>query len=317
MMNPRSIHVIRPGLLTTVQDLGRWGFQSQGVPVAGPMDPFSHRLANALVGNPREAAALEITLIGPELEFESDCVVAIGGAEFVVTLGGVAMPHAQAFQVPSRSRMQFGARLRGARAYLAVDGGFDVPLVLGSRSTHAPSGIGGWEGRPLHKGDRLPLGGSRRRRASPSRSTHAHDTLTDPAVVRFISWAGRRSIWKRRVRVRCSLRHMPSPPTRIAWASACKVPNCGTQEVRTSSPTPTPAGSVQVPGSGQPILLMADRPTTGGYPRIATVISADLGIAGQRAPGDTVLFRVSSASDALSALIARESALLALEAAWS
>src|SRR4029077_6522730 len=131
MTNPRSIHVIRPGLLTTVQDLGRWGFQSQGVPVAGPMDPFSHRFANALVGNPREAAALEITLIGPELEFESDCVVAIGGAEFVVTLGGVAMPHAQSFRVPSRSRIQFGARLRGARAYLAVDGGIDVPLGLG------------------------------------------------------------------------------------------------------------------------------------------------------------------------------------------
>src|SRR4249920_502477 len=104
------------------------------------MDPFSRRVAYALVGNPREAAALEITLIGPELEFEGDCVVAIGGAEFVVTLGSVALPHAQAFKVPSRSKIRFGARRRGARAYLAVDGGIDVPLVLGSRSTHAPSG---------------------------------------------------------------------------------------------------------------------------------------------------------------------------------
>jgi antagonist of KipI len=315
-MNTRSIHVIRPGLLTTVQDLGRWGFQSQGVPVAGPMDLFSHRLANALVGNPREAAALEITLIGPELEFESDSVVAISGAEFVVTLGGVAVPHAQSFRVPSRSRIQFGARRRGARAYLAVDGGFDVPLVLGSRSTHAPSGIGGWEGRPLHKGDRVPLGGSRRRHASPLTSTHAHDTLTDPAVVRVFAGPD-----DDRFRVD-AFDALQSAPYVIAADSDRMGFRLQGPELRHLAGADiisdaTPAGSVQVPGSGQPILLMADRPTTGGYPRIATVISADLGIAGQRAPGDTVVFRVTRASDALSALIARESALLALEAAWS
>jgi antagonist of KipI len=316
MMNPRSIHVIRPGLLTTVQDLGRWGFQAEGVPVAGPMDPFSHRLANALVGNPRHAAALEITLIGPELEFESDCVVAIGGAEFVVTLGGVAVPHAQAFKVPSRSRIQFGVRRRGARAYLAVDGGIDVPLVLGSRSTHAPSGIGGWEGRPLHKDDRLPLGESPRRPALPSGSTHAHDTLMEPAVLRVFRGPDDDRFGSD------ALDALQSAPYAIAADSdrmgfrlqGPELRHVGTADIISDA---TPAGSVQVPGSGQPILLMADRPTTGGYPRIATVISADIGIAGQRAPGDTVLFRVCNPSDALSALIARENALLAVESGRS
>src|SRR5438477_9240955 len=142
-MMSASVHILRPGLQTTVQDLGRWGFQALGVPVAGPMDPFAHRLANALVGNPREAATLEITLVGPELEFESDCVVALAGADFAVTVDGGAVPHASAFAVASHARMRFGAHERGARAYLSVNGGFDVPSVLGSRSTHVPTGMGG------------------------------------------------------------------------------------------------------------------------------------------------------------------------------
>src|SRR5262245_58443213 len=185
-MSSRSIHVLRPGLQTTVQDLGRWGLQALGVPVAGPMDPFSHRLANALVGNPRSAAALEITLTGPDLEFESNCLVAIAGAEFNVTVDGVAVPHAQAFDVHAGASVHFGARSRGARAYLAIDGGVDVPVVLTSRATHVPTGMGGWEGRPLRKGDRLTIAASSRRHTAHYPSTRAHDMTTE-TVVRVLS----------------------------------------------------------------------------------------------------------------------------------
>jgi allophanate hydrolase subunit 2 len=288
MINPRSIHVIRPGLLTTVQDLGRWGFQSQGVPVAGPMDPFSHRLANALVGNPREAAALEITLIGPELEFESDCVAAIGGAEFVVTLGGVAMPHAQAFQVPSRSRMQF---VTPTGAFCLGSTGNRRPLVLAvdPRTRQAASADGK---ATASQGRSVPLGGSRRRR--PSSSVHArHDTLTDPAVVRF-HWAGRRSS--------DALDALQSAPYAIAADSdrmgfRLQGANSGTQEVRTSSPTRRRRfrASAGWPAHSADGRSSDDR-------RLSENCHGDfrrLGIAGQRAPGDTVLFRVCSASDAL------------------
>src|SRR5262249_61935583 len=128
---------------------------------------------------------LEATLTGPALELESDCIIAIAGAEFVVTVDGDIAPHAQALEVRSRSKVEFGMRLRGARAYMAVDGGFDVPLTLGSRATHVPSRMGGLDGRPLRKSDRLPLGVPGQRSVM-RRTTHAHDTLVDPAVVRVL-----------------------------------------------------------------------------------------------------------------------------------
>jgi hypothetical protein len=144
---PSVVCVIKAGMLTTIQDAGRWGFQSRGVPVAGPMDPVSHRLVNALVGNDRHAAALEITLLGPELEFDDERLVAVTGAEFELSLDGRPTPCNAPFIVSAGSRLRFGARSRGARAYLAVSGGITVPLTLGSRSTHLVSAMGGVGGR--------------------------------------------------------------------------------------------------------------------------------------------------------------------------
>src|SRR5882672_6061983 len=136
-------------MLTTVQDAGRWGYQSRGVPVAGPMDPVSHRVANALVGNARNAALLEVTLLGPELEFEDERLVAVAGADFDLSLDGRQVPSRAPFIVSAGSRLRFGTRRLGARAYLAVSGGIAVPPVLGSRSTHVVSGMGGVGGRAL------------------------------------------------------------------------------------------------------------------------------------------------------------------------
>jgi len=156
-MTGGGIHIIRPGLLTTVQDLGRWGYQALGVPVAGPMDTFSHRLANRLVGNGDDEATLEVTLIGPELEFEVPALIAICGAEFEVTVDGRTVATGSPCVVERGSRLQFGRRIAGARAYLAVAGGVQTPKVLGSRATHLVSGMGGLEGRALVAGDRLPI----------------------------------------------------------------------------------------------------------------------------------------------------------------
>src|SRR5256712_7974882 len=155
--------VVKPGLLTTIQDRGRWGLQSRGVPVAGPMDPCSHRLANALVGNDPDAATLEVTLIGPELEFDDERVIAVAGAEFELTVDRRSVPANAAFVVASGSCLRFGRRLRGARAYVAMSGGVSVAPTLGSRATHVISAMGGLDGRPLKAGDELPLGESTRR----------------------------------------------------------------------------------------------------------------------------------------------------------
>src|SRR3954470_1616077 len=148
--------VVKAGMLTTVQDLGRHGYQGGGVPVSGPMDLYSHRLANQLVGNDPRAAALEITLLGPELVADSDVTCALTGADISVTIDRRPAPANQPFTVRSGAHLRWGTRISGTRMTLAVRGGFDVPATLGSRATHLVSRMGPF-GRPLRAGDRLPV----------------------------------------------------------------------------------------------------------------------------------------------------------------
>jgi antagonist of KipI len=300
-------------MLTTVQDGGRWGFQSRGVPVAGPMDPVSFRLANAIAGNPSDAAALEITLLGPELTFDEPRLIAVAGAEFEVTIDSAEVPLNARANVPRGGRVRFGRRLRGARAYLAIEGGITVPPTLGSRATHVISGMGGLQGRPLRSGDRLPLGST----------SHSAPAPVAP-VVGVVPIPGSHA----------RLRVLPGPQQDLFAADAletlCSAPyviaqNSDRMGFRLEGPRLTHAGSpdiisdatplgvLQVPASGQPILLMADRQTTGGYPKLATVISADLAIAGQLAPGDRISFGVCTRREAVAALIAQERALQRVE----
>jgi len=305
--------VIRPGMLTTVQDAGRWGFQSRGVPVAGPMDPVSHRVANALVGNDRGAAGLEITLLGPELEFDDERLVAVAGAAFELSLDGRAVQSNAPFIVASGSRLRFGAHGRGARAYLAVAGGIAIPPVLGSRSTHLVSAMGGLAGRALIAGDRLPLGDPARHERRPLLPRSAVVPLPDHHV---------------------QIRVLPGPQVEYFSADALDVLQSAPYVIGQQSDRmgfrlegsrlghargadiisdATPLGVLQVPASGLPILLMADRQTTGGYPKIATVISADIAVAGQLGPSDSLSFVVCTPREAMAALIAQERALMALE----
>jgi KipI family sensor histidine kinase inhibitor len=307
----RALVVTRPGLFTTVQDCGRWGHQSSGVPVSGALDLLSHRMANALVGNDGAAATIEVTLSGPELRMDGDATIAISGADLGATCDGASVPLDTATRVRRGATLRFGERRGGARAYVAVDGGIAVPSILGSRATHAGTALGGLDGGPLTAGDRLPLG-PRRTDAMPRRRVS----------IGVLSRAG-----GARVRV------LPGPQDdcfaddafealeRTRFSIAPQSNRMGYRLVGARVPRRTGddmisdatfVGAIQVPSSGEPILLMADRQTTGGYPQIATVISADLPLAAQLAPGDWIEFTVCSRADALAALVAQEGKLLAI-----
>jgi antagonist of KipI len=301
-----SMTVIRAGMLTTVQDLGRWGQQHLGVPVAGPMDWYSHRLANGVLGNHPDAAVLEITLMGPDLVGDADVVCAIAGAEFDVTAGDRRVRWLEPFLLRAGERLRFGNRLEGARATLAVNGGFAVPPVLGSRSTSLTSRLGPLDGRAVRIGDVLPIGQptvvGRRQAGRPlplPRGGARLRVLMGPHENRFTE-AARRVFTRARYLVTPDSNRMGYrlDGTRLEYADR--------KDMLSDA---TPMGSLQVPPSGWPILLMADRQTTGGYPKIATVITADLPLAGQLAPGDWIEFEPCSRTAAIEALRRREAAL--------
>lgn len=329
---PRLITVLHPGLLTTIQDEGRWGYQHVGVPVAGPMDAVAHRLANAALGNPRDAATLEATLVGPELRFDHDAWLAVAGADLQPTVDGREVPMGAPVKCRAGSVLRFGARRGGARAYIAVDGGITVAAVLGSRATHLLSGLGGVDGRALRAGDRLPLGSPsadlkvrRYEEGVVTRGDRHPNRDRDPNVEADLQV--RRPAGEVRLpRGGARLRVLPGPQADHFDASAFAAlqqrryivsPQSDRMGYRLSGARlPAPPGEMisdavfmgglQVPPSGDPILLMADRQTTGGYPQLAAVITADLPLAGQLAPGDWVEFEGCGASDALAALRAQE-----------
>ena len=306
----RFVTVLRPGLLTTVQDFGRWGYQAFGVPVSGPMDFAAHRLANAVVGNPIDAATLEATWLGPELRMEQETRVAVAGGDLRATLDRADFPLHAPVCCRAGSVLRFGGRRSGARAYVAFDGGIAVPPVLGSRATHVRSGLGGVGGRAVQAGDCIPLGGP-------------GDTLR-----------GTRAIWPRPPVGGARLRVLPGPQAERFDPSALEAlqrahytvsPQSDRMGYRLAGGSRVPCaiggemisdaaflGGVQVPPSGDPILLMADRQTTGGYPQLAVVITADLPLAGQLGPGDWVEFDVCGRAGAVAALVELEGKLRAV-----
>ena len=295
-----ALTIIRPGMFTTVQDCGRWGFQARGVPVSGAMDVFSHRLANALVGNSDNSATLEATLMGPEIQFDAASRVVITGGEFRVTLDGASVAMNRAFTVPAGSTLKLGDRLKGARAYVAIAGGIDVPAVLGSRATHVVSGMGGFEGRALRAGDVLKTGSDPVTRII--RGSDPVVSLPDGgARLRVIAGpAGLGLLASHRYTVSARSDRM---------GYRLDGPDAGATPSGEVISAPVPTGAVQVPPAGQPILLMTDHATTGGYAIAATVITADLPLAGQLAPGDWVEFQACSLEEADAALHDREAAL--------
>jgi biotin-dependent carboxylase-like uncharacterized protein len=287
-----GLKVLAPGLHTTVQDVGRIGYQNIGVPVSGALDGFGLRLANALVGNAQGAAALEILISGPILEVcaETARVALVGDAASLVLRAESprVLSAGQSVTLSRGDTFQIVVGSASACCYLAVAGGVAVPLVLGSASTYVRAGIGGMDGRALRCGDIVPLAipaaPEREELRSPNLGCSAADEalrvvlgpqqehFTDEAVKTLLSAEFRITKDTDRMGMRLEgpeLRH------RNGW-------DIVSDAIAT--------GSIQVPGSGQPILLLADHQTTGGYPKLATVISADLAIAGRRRPGDVIRF---------------------------
>jgi antagonist of KipI len=306
-----QVTVVRPGMLTTVQDLGRLGYQSLGVPVAGPMDWYSHRLANQIVANDPMAAALEVTLIGPELVSDVDVVMAVAGAEFDITIDGQSIEPQIPFVVPSGARVRFGTRRRGARTSLAVKGGFDVPETLGSRATHLVSAMGPFA-RALRAGDSLPV--SKSTDDSTSKRGQPLPLPVGGARVRVVPAAHRDRFTDDAWSTLTSERFVITPQSnRMGYR--LDGPRLEQKRGTDMLSEAMPIGALQVPSSGQPILLMADRQTTGGYPTIANVITADLPIAGQLAPGNWVEFVPCSLDAAIAALRSRENDLASVSAA--
>jgi antagonist of KipI len=280
------IRVISPGLLTTVQDLGRPGYAHLGISASGAADALSLRAGNLLVGNPEGAAALEMTLAGGTFEFESRAVVALTGEDFETSV-----PMWTPVWVRPGGQVRCGHALSGARCYLCVSGGIEVPLVLGSASTHLLTGLGGLEGRALKRGDILQTqwGGRPRPRRIPGPApTSGVIRVTSPNNAYALcgaAWEVREDSDRMGLRLRGPAldRHSGHMLTEGV-----------------------PLGAIQVPPDGQPIILFVEHQTTGGYPKIANVISADLNVVGQLRPRDQIRFEQVSMDAALTLLEAQE-----------
>jgi antagonist of KipI len=290
-----AIRVVRPGFQTTVQDLGRFGWAHQGVSASGAADAVALRAGNLLVGNTENAPALEMTLVGGAFAFESAAVVALTGSDF-----GAGLPLWSAVELKAGAVVRCGASQSGARCYLAVRGGIDAPKVLGSASAHLLTGLGGGA---LRAGDVLKVGDAavRRPRRDPAVPLRASDSVLQvtegPQAVWFGGelYRGAYTVQEESNRMGLRLRGaaIPSP-------------------VGTMLTEGVPLGAVQIPPDGQPIILFVEHQTTGGYPKPANVISADLWRVGQLRPRDTVRFELVTFSEAWTRLRAQEEWLYSL-----
>jgi antagonist of KipI len=306
------IHVQSPGLLTTVQDLGREGFGPLGVSASGAADPVSLRLGNRLVGNAEGAAALEMTLLGGTFLFPQGAIIALTGSDFGATLDGSPLALWTSVEVKSGQTLRAGSTRSGARCYLCVQGGIIVKPFLGSASTHLLSGLGGLQGRALRKGDVLGTG--------PAAASFQRKSIT-PQALRYLSprkglrvTPGPQSDW------------FPESSQQLFFKSAYHVAEESNrmglrlegQHVaqRSSGEMITEGvsiGAVQITAGGLPIILFVEQQTTGGYAKIANVISADLHSLGQLRPRDEIRFEQVDWETARSALLEQEKLLASQE----
>ena len=301
-----SLTIEDPGFLTTVQDLGRWGAQHYGVSVSGAMDRVSLRVANRLVGNREGFAGLEGTMSGPTILFNKESQVAVSGADFVVQLDDYPVSSDTLLLVGCGQRLSFKRRLSGARAYIAIAGGLEVKSVMGSDSTHLLSKRGGIEGRPLQRGDELRVGTYRGESVRPCSRLRWGRSFTGGTKVRVI--LGPQVDWFSQE----SIDTLCSKTYRVGIASdrmgyRMEGPLVHRYVHKEMLSQAISFGSIQIPQSGEVIIAMADCQTTGGYPKIATVISADLHLLGQLGPGDWLEFMVCDRSTARKALFDLES----------
>lgn len=285
-----------PGVLTTIQDEGRYGYEQFGMSPAGPMDGTAFRTANLLVGNPEGESALEATVLGPTLRFDQDNVVAVTGADMAPILNGRPCPMYQAVAVKAGDRLALGAARTGCRAYIAFAGGLDVPQVMGSRATALQNKVGGFQGRKLAKGDSLGF-----RAPNPALPLPRTAPVPAPAgrevVIRVILGPQDDAFTEEGVRTFLS---QPYVVSKDFDRMGCRLEGPVIRHKADGNiiSDGMVTGAIQVPTSGQPIIMLAERQTVGGYTKIATVISADLPLVGQRKTGDVICFQAVSVEQA-------------------
>ncbi|GBF10904.1 MAG: biotin-dependent carboxyltransferase family protein [Tepidibacillus sp.] len=297
-MSKPLLKVIKPGLLTTVQDLGRLGYQQYGIVAAGVMDAFSMQIGNLLVGNPRNEAVLEISIIGPTLQALDDMLLAICGGNLFPTVDGKKIDMWKSFILKKGQILSFGAPVEGARAYLSIAGGFDIPIVMGSKSTYIKAGIGGYKGRALQKDDILFGKGILEKRyvgrllhydEIPTYKSEIHARVILGPHLHYFTEEGIQTFLTQTFEI-------SSQSDRMGYRlNGPQITHLSTADIISDA---IPFGGIQVPSNGHPIVLMADRQTTGGYTRIATVISVDLPLLAQALPGHTIRFSSISVEEA-------------------
>jgi antagonist of KipI len=291
------IEVIKPGMFTTVQDLGRPDYQRFGIPASGAMDTFSLRVANLLVGNRESEAAIECTLVGPQLKFLHEGIIALTGADLSFTLNGQPLALWKTIRVAPGDILQSGSARHGCRAYMAVGGGLDVPLIMGSSSTFVRGGYGGFQGRSLRAGDLLAANTATPVRQTPMPGrifpSKYRPDLYEDRPVRFIPGPQAESFMK------ASMDTLTSHPYILSNESdRMGFRLIGPELIHTSGADIISdyitMGSIQVPGDGQPIVLMSDCQVTGGYTKIGVVIGVDLPYLAQKKPGDSLFFEMTN-----------------------
>lgn len=310
-----SATILKPGLMTTIQDLGRIGWQAFGVPVGGAMDQKAAKLVNILLENDENAAILEMTLIGASLSFHHSTVIAVYGADMSPTLNGQPLRHGQLIQVRKGDIITFGHAKKGMRCYLGVRGGFSVPDVLRSKSTNMKAAFGGLNGRKLESGDVLPftpfLGAPKH---GWGLSTEWGLYLQNNTSIRFVK--GKQYDWfTDQSKKNFTKQTFTIKPESDRMGYRLSGTSIELQEETEMITEGTAFGSIQIPPDGQPIILMADRQPTGGYPKIGDVISIDLPKLSQMRPGDTFLFEEISIKEAQALLFKEKKKLNILKIA--
>ena len=320
-----AIKVLKPGLATTVQDAGREGYYNVGIPLSGALDQYSFRAANLLVGNDENAAVLECTLMGPELEFQRDAVIAVTGAEMAPKLNGSVAPRNQAIAVKAGTVVSFDFMRSGARAYIAVAGGIDVPIILGSRSTYGLGAFGGFQGRKLQAGDVVAVQAPK---GTPKIGRRVPDDLAMPLPKELelrvvpglyfhrITEASAQSFFEDTWAValeadRIGYRYKQGRPLKFRDR---KQPFGAGSDPSNIVDAGYPYGSIQVPGGVEPIILHRDAVSGGGYAMIGTVISADMDRIAQMQPNNKARFLKVELDAALAARAERNQRLHRLRA---
>ena len=304
-MEKAMIEVIKPGLATSVQDLGRSGYQQLGMVVAGAMDQFALQIGNILVGNRRNAAGLEVVLMGPKLKFLKDTVIAICGADLSPAVDGTPIQLWKSYSLYAGQTLSFGKPVTGTYAYIAVSGGIQTPEIMGSRSTYVKAKIGGLNGEYLVKGDRLPTGDPVMKssgRVLPSRLVPDYDKQRN---IRVILGPDAKAFTKQGIRTFLTGTYKKSSQTDRMGTRLIGPEITHANEADIISDATFP-GAIQVPANGQPIILLADRQPTGGYTRIATVITEDIPRAAQTQPGKELTFEAVTLEFAQALYIRRE-----------